>query len=428
MAQFNQQRQWGETRPGEMYPQVEGPGNPSWERRNPIGGDLGYKYAQPQKQQYATAEEHNAYQKIFNQAMSDAGYGDIDSSGEEGKRRWAEREQWTADYLAKNPRPVMKPVVPTPMPGINPTSQPGIGEFPGRDGGRFRPPVDKGMWEGPNKRPVWRPIDRPTRKPNFPTGPKIGMQPYDPNPTIPRPPRTPGNPNPGKQPNFPTGPKIGMQPYDPNPINQDINKEDFGVYMTQYIVQNRDNIPPAILATLERMEKEKGSNLTGSDRTKILNGRNPMPEIDWDNTPKSPVRPMPGFPNPGDRYEKPSTERPVIMPVFPKLDDRYKLPQYPGKRPSNPGDRYKLPQYPGKQPGHPGGWQDYQKTRDVLKKKKRSPLFENGSPGQPVNKPITWSNSGQIRPTDNNVTTQYPNVNKSINRPKTGATTYGQNQ
>ena len=28
-------RKWGETRPGEMYPQVEGPGNPSWERRNP---------------------------------------------------------------------------------------------------------------------------------------------------------------------------------------------------------------------------------------------------------------------------------------------------------------------------------------------------------------------------------------------------------
>ena len=28
-------RGWGETRPGEMYPQVEGPGNPSWERRHP---------------------------------------------------------------------------------------------------------------------------------------------------------------------------------------------------------------------------------------------------------------------------------------------------------------------------------------------------------------------------------------------------------
>ena len=31
----NQPRRWGESRPGEMYPQVEGPGNPSWERRNP---------------------------------------------------------------------------------------------------------------------------------------------------------------------------------------------------------------------------------------------------------------------------------------------------------------------------------------------------------------------------------------------------------
>jgi hypothetical protein len=28
-------RQWGESRPGEMYPAVEGPGNPSWERRHP---------------------------------------------------------------------------------------------------------------------------------------------------------------------------------------------------------------------------------------------------------------------------------------------------------------------------------------------------------------------------------------------------------
>ena len=28
-------RAWGESRPGEMYAQVEGPGNPSWERRNP---------------------------------------------------------------------------------------------------------------------------------------------------------------------------------------------------------------------------------------------------------------------------------------------------------------------------------------------------------------------------------------------------------
>ena len=28
-------REWGESRPGEGYIQVEGPGNPSWERRNP---------------------------------------------------------------------------------------------------------------------------------------------------------------------------------------------------------------------------------------------------------------------------------------------------------------------------------------------------------------------------------------------------------
>jgi len=31
----SREREWGESRPGEGYIQVEGPGNPSWERRNP---------------------------------------------------------------------------------------------------------------------------------------------------------------------------------------------------------------------------------------------------------------------------------------------------------------------------------------------------------------------------------------------------------
>lgn len=31
----NRERDWGESRPGEGYIQVEGPGNPSWEKRNP---------------------------------------------------------------------------------------------------------------------------------------------------------------------------------------------------------------------------------------------------------------------------------------------------------------------------------------------------------------------------------------------------------
>ena len=30
-----EERRWGESRPDEMYIQIEGPGNPSWERRNP---------------------------------------------------------------------------------------------------------------------------------------------------------------------------------------------------------------------------------------------------------------------------------------------------------------------------------------------------------------------------------------------------------
>lgn len=33
-------RKWGEVLPGRKYPAVEGPGNPSWERRNPkLGGE-----------------------------------------------------------------------------------------------------------------------------------------------------------------------------------------------------------------------------------------------------------------------------------------------------------------------------------------------------------------------------------------------------
>lgn len=32
---YQPSRVWGETRPGERYPQVEEPGNPSWEARNP---------------------------------------------------------------------------------------------------------------------------------------------------------------------------------------------------------------------------------------------------------------------------------------------------------------------------------------------------------------------------------------------------------
>ena len=32
---YNTPRKWGESRAGEMYPQIEGPGNPSWEARNP---------------------------------------------------------------------------------------------------------------------------------------------------------------------------------------------------------------------------------------------------------------------------------------------------------------------------------------------------------------------------------------------------------
>ena len=33
-------REWGESRPGEGYIQIEGPGNPSWERRNPRRSSL----------------------------------------------------------------------------------------------------------------------------------------------------------------------------------------------------------------------------------------------------------------------------------------------------------------------------------------------------------------------------------------------------
>tara|TARA_R100000458_G_C8274633_1_gene249639 strand:+ start:486 stop:1187 length:702 start_codon:yes stop_codon:yes gene_type:complete len=36
-------REWGESRPDEAYIQIEGPGNPSWERRNPRGWKLTHR-------------------------------------------------------------------------------------------------------------------------------------------------------------------------------------------------------------------------------------------------------------------------------------------------------------------------------------------------------------------------------------------------
>ena len=47
-AQPSQQRKWGESRPGEMYFQVEGPGNPSWEKRHPELAPAGGSVAPPQ--------------------------------------------------------------------------------------------------------------------------------------------------------------------------------------------------------------------------------------------------------------------------------------------------------------------------------------------------------------------------------------------
>ena len=41
-------RQWGESRPGEMYVQVEGPGNPAWEKRHPELAPSGGTVAPPQ--------------------------------------------------------------------------------------------------------------------------------------------------------------------------------------------------------------------------------------------------------------------------------------------------------------------------------------------------------------------------------------------
>ena len=39
-AEIPETREWGESRPDEAYIQVEGPGNPSWERRNPRNPSL----------------------------------------------------------------------------------------------------------------------------------------------------------------------------------------------------------------------------------------------------------------------------------------------------------------------------------------------------------------------------------------------------
>ena len=79
----------------------------------------------PEKQ-YATNEEYNAYQQEFNQALREAGHAEI-TGGPDREQRWAERQKWIADYLAKKPRPQLPPTRPTPMPtigGPRPTPRP----------------------------------------------------------------------------------------------------------------------------------------------------------------------------------------------------------------------------------------------------------------------------------------------------------------
>ena len=49
MAQSTSDRKWGERKPWKYYPAIEGPGNPSWEARNPPRwGDLSKKPGLPE--------------------------------------------------------------------------------------------------------------------------------------------------------------------------------------------------------------------------------------------------------------------------------------------------------------------------------------------------------------------------------------------
>lgn len=55
--------------------------------------------------------------------------------------------------------------------------------------------------------------------------------------------------------------------------------EEFQQYLRQYISEDRANIPPDILAAIQRMEKDKGSPVTVSDLVKIKKGTLPVPKI-----------------------------------------------------------------------------------------------------------------------------------------------------
>jgi len=61
-------RPWGETQPGHYYPAVEGPGNPSWEKRNPIksknyGTQQKRKYLQNKLRNVSGSKEMRSYYK-----------------------------------------------------------------------------------------------------------------------------------------------------------------------------------------------------------------------------------------------------------------------------------------------------------------------------------------------------------------------------
>ena len=89
-----------------------------WVEPTPKYNPVTKKKVAPLSEAGATNEEYNAYQEIFNQALTEAGHAEVDSSGAEGQERWAERERWIDNYKAKNPSPVKAPIQRPIRPGV----------------------------------------------------------------------------------------------------------------------------------------------------------------------------------------------------------------------------------------------------------------------------------------------------------------------
>ena len=97
---------------------IQKPGKPIKRPGKP--GVPGPKPPTPPPGGWGTAEQQRAYATKLNQILREKGMANVNSSGPEGRARWAAREAFLKQYRTANPPPKMKPVAPTPMPGIRP--------------------------------------------------------------------------------------------------------------------------------------------------------------------------------------------------------------------------------------------------------------------------------------------------------------------